>query len=85
MGIFVYVSVCIRYADGADCGGGIVGAIGIMTAAMMYTSTPGIKPVNVTMRTQMRRSTVESMAEYSAIPPQTPVSSLSVELRYNFL
>lgn len=65
--------------------GGMVGCIGMIIAATMYTRTPGTKPVNTTTSVQMRRNTVESIVKYSAVPPHTPVNILSVLLRYNFL
>ena len=54
----------------------------MMIAAMIYASRP--LPPSRPNTTQPRRTSVESMLKYSARPPQTPASFLSVLLLYSF-
>jgi len=50
----------------------------------MYASRPGKPAENNEAQTQSKRTNVGSTSKYSARPPQTPQSFLSVIERYNF-
>ena len=58
------------------------GLLGITKAAIIYAKRP--QPAKKSAKTKIKRTTVESMFKYSAIPPQTPQSFLSVFDLYNF-
>ncbi len=55
----------------------------MISAAMIYASRP--LPPSAQNTTQPRRTSVESMLKYSAMPPHTPAIFLSVLLLYSFL
>ena len=54
-------------------------------AQTMYASSPGKPAENKEAQTQSKRTNVGSTSKYSASPPHTPQSFLSIIERYSFL